>query len=97
MLAHALRERFGISSTFDNMAIKLDRPLNQEVFDSAIEQMRANPPDVVSAGDIGKAIKELKFSICLPISLAENMLRTRLADTESVSEILRRTIRRVLI
>jgi ATP-dependent Lhr-like helicase len=93
MLAHALHERFGIASAVDNLAIKLDRPLNQEVFDSAIEQMRADPPDVVSAGDIGKAIKELKFSICLPISLAENMLRARLADTESVSEILKRRIR----
>jgi hypothetical protein len=34
MLAHALHERFGIASTVDNLAIKLDRPLNQEVFDN---------------------------------------------------------------
>ena len=96
MLAHALRERFGIPSAVDNLTIKLDRPVNQEVFESVIEQMRADPPDVVNAGDIGKAIKELKFSICLPVSMAENMLQTRLADTEGVSGTLRRKIRRVL-
>ena len=96
MLAHALRERLGIHSTVDNLTIKLDRPLNQEVFDGAVEQMRADPPDAATVGDMDKAIKELKFSICLPVSLAENMLRARLADTEGVSEILRRTIRRVV-
>ena len=39
MLAHALRERLGIQGTVDNLTIKLDRPLNQEVFDGAV---RAN-------------------------------------------------------
>ena len=58
--------------------------------------MRADPPDAATVGDMDKAIKELKFSICLPVSLAENMLRARLADIEGVSEILRRTIRRVV-
>jgi ATP-dependent helicase Lhr and Lhr-like helicase len=97
MLAHALCERFGIPSAVDNLTIKLDRPVNQEAFESVIEQMRADPPNVVNAGDIGKAIKELKFSTCLPVSMAENMLRTRLADIEGVSGTLRRKIRRVLI
>ena len=97
MLAHALRERFGIPSAVDNLDDQA-RPASsiKKSSTSAIEQMRADPPDVVNAGDIGKAIKELKFSICLPVSMAENMLRTRLADTEGVSENLRRTIRRVL-
>lgn len=69
---NAFRERFGISSAIDNLAIKLDHQVAQEVFERAVAQMRADPRDVANAGHIGKAIKELKFSICLPVLLAEN-------------------------
>ena len=96
MLAQSFNERCGIASAVDNLAIKLDRGLNQETFDAAIELMRTNPPHDGARGDIAKAIEELKFSSCVPQSLAETMLRVRLADTQGVSEILKRAIRRVL-
>jgi ATP-dependent Lhr-like helicase len=92
MIAHALRERFGISSSVDNLTIKIDRPLNQQVLETTREALRIHPPQSVPPAQVAKAIEGLKFSACLPTPLAQTMLQTRLADPEAVSEVLRRPL-----
>jgi ATP-dependent Lhr-like helicase len=88
MLAHALREECGIPCSVDNLMVKIDRPLDRDVFDAAVEALRRDPPHAGSPGEIDKAMEELKFSVCLPVPLAETMLRMRMADPEAVTEIL---------
>ena len=61
MLAHSLCERFGIPSAVDNLTIKLDRPVNQEGFESVIEQVRADPPNVVMLETLAKRSKNSSF------------------------------------
>jgi ATP-dependent Lhr-like helicase len=92
MIAPALSKELGVSTSFDNLKIELDRSVAEPVLEGALESLRRNPPQAFPSIQIDNAIEGLKFSTCIPASLARTMIEIRLADPNGVSEVLRRPL-----
>ena len=96
MLADGIRQRLGLASTFDNLVIKMDRAVTQDTSDNLVGALRSCPPQSPAIADLDKAIEELKFSVCLPHSLAEEMLTLRLMDVPAMNDVIHQATRWVL-
>jgi len=96
-LSDSMRRQFGVNSSADNLVIKLEDGTSAEVMESIHAAIKQNPPQGGSCGGITKAIEDLKFSACLPISLAESMLSIRLADPEAVSNVLAQCVKFITV
>jgi hypothetical protein len=77
----------------DNLAIKIEGETKAGEMESIRAAVRQFPPRGGSCVEVAKAIEDLKFNACLPISLAEGMLSIRLSDPEAVSHTLDQSLR----
>jgi ATP-dependent Lhr-like helicase len=92
-LSDAMRDLSGAGALADNLAIKIEGGTKAEKMESMRAALRQNPPRGGSCADVAKAIEDLKFGVCLPISLAERMLSIRLSDPDAVTHTLDQSLR----
>ena len=92
-LSDAMRDLSGADALADNLAIKIEGGTKAEKVESIRAAVRQNPPRGGSCAEVEKAIKDLKFSVCLPTNLAESMLSIRLSDPEAVTKTLDQSLR----
>ena len=92
-LSDAMRGVSGVSSLADNLVIKIEGGTNAEKIESIRAAIKQNPPRGGSCAEVARAVKDLKFSACLPISLAESMLSIRLSDPKAVTNTLNQPLR----
>lgn len=79
----------------DNLSITIDQDLAPEQLHSCIERVRAQRPEDLRVPVSEEAIRELKFSQCLPYSLAQHVLELRLADERGITKALAEPVRYV--
>jgi ATP-dependent Lhr-like helicase len=79
-LADAMRQRFNVGATADNLAIKIEGLIKAGEMQLIGASLKQNPPPCGSITEVVKAVEGLKFSTCVPIDLAESMLLIRLSD-----------------
>jgi len=96
-IAERLREVTALPFTFTNLTVELNRAISHEAFYEAIKSLQLDPPWRNPQNNLEKAINGLKFSICIPPNLAEEMLQVRLGDKEAVMAILSEEIRQVTV
>jgi ATP-dependent helicase Lhr and Lhr-like helicase len=92
-LSAAMRALSGVGSLADNLAIRIEGGATAEETKLIHASIRQNPPQGGSCTEVAKAIEDLKFSACLPIRLAEDMISVRLSDPEAVAQTLDQTLR----
>jgi hypothetical protein len=88
-----MRDLSGADALADNLAIKIEGGTKAEKVESIRAAVRQNPPRGGSCAEVEKAIKDLKFSVCLPTHLAESMLSIRLSDPEAVTKTLDQSLK----
>jgi ATP-dependent Lhr-like helicase len=96
-LSDAMRGLSGVNASADNLAIKIERLSNRGGMESIYSVLRQNQPRGGSCGEVAKAIEDLKFSACLPISLAESMLSIRLSDPEAVAGTMDQSLKMLIV
>ncbi len=92
-LSDAMREVSEVSSLADNLVIKIEGGTNAEKMESIRAAIKQNPPRGGSCAEVARAVTDLKFSACLPISLAESMLSIRLSDPKAVTDTMNQPLR----
>ena len=85
-LSDAMRGLSGVDASADNLAIKIEGLTKAGGMESTLAALRQNPPRGGSCAEVAKAFEDLKFSVCLPTSLAESMLSIRLSDPGAVAQ-----------
>lgn len=68
----------------DNLSITIDQGLSAEQLHSYIERVRLREPKDLRVPVSDEAIRELKFSVCLPRDVAQRALELRLADEPAI-------------
>jgi ATP-dependent helicase Lhr and Lhr-like helicase len=96
-LAERLREVTAHPFTFNNLSVELSGAISGEAFSEAIRSLRNDPPWRNPQSNLRRAIDGLKFGICIPPNLAEEMLQLRLADKEGVVTILSEEIKHLSV
>ncbi|MFV2066021.1 MAG: DEAD/DEAH box helicase [Pirellulales bacterium] len=84
-LANELARLSNSRVNHDSFALTFDSRVNLVDVESALDQLRRNEVDGMRPAVDERAIEGLKFSECLPMEFALDMLRSRLRDIESVS------------
>jgi len=79
----------------DNLSITMDQELAAEQLHSYIETVRARDPQHLRVPVSDEAIREMKFSACLPHGLAQHALELRLADERAITTALGEPVRYV--
>jgi ATP-dependent Lhr-like helicase len=92
-LSEAMRVVSGVEASADNLAIKIEGLTKAGGMETICASVRQHRPLLGSCTEIAKAIEDLKFSTCLPISLAEFMLSIRLSDPSAVTRTLDQSLR----
>lgn len=92
-LSDAMRGLSGVDASADNLAIKIEGLTKARGMESALAALRQNPPRGGSCAEVAKAVEDLKFSVCLPTSLAESMLSARLSDPAAVGRTLEQSVK----
>ena len=92
-LAESMRGLSCVDALADNLSIKIDDGTKAGGMEPVLAALRQNPPRGASCVEVAKAIEDLKFSDCLPISLAERMLSIRLEDPKAISHTLDESLR----
>jgi ATP-dependent Lhr-like helicase len=96
-LSDVIRGLPGVGSFADNLAIRIEGVTTADKMESISNTIRENPPRGGSCAEVAKAIEDLKFSACLPSSLADQMLSIRLSDPGAVSKTLDQPLRVVTV
>lgn len=96
-IAERLREVTALPFTFTNLSVELNGAIPREAFNEAIKSLQLDPPWRNPQSNLKKAIDGLKFSVCIPPTLAEEMLQVRLADKEGVTSILSEEVKHVTV
>jgi len=92
-LSDAMRGLSGVDALADNLAIRIGGGSKAGEMESIRAAVRQDPPRGGSCVEVAKAIEDLKFSACLPASLAKFMLSIRLSDPEAVTHTLDQSLR----
>jgi len=92
-LAESLRKSTSSYVSFDNLAIRVDGSLSPEAFSGARRSIREGALHSMPKIPVDDAIEGLKFSQCLPVSLAEEMLRERLLDPAALLSVISESVR----
>jgi ATP-dependent Lhr-like helicase len=94
-LAERVQDMTDARVTFDNLSIEFEPFITHDNFGEIIESVRREPPVLGPRKHLERAIEGLKFSVCLPPDLAEEMLRRRTADAPAVEAVLSEGIRHI--
>ncbi len=73
----------------DNLALRFDAGLRLEDAEHAIQELRKLDPESLCPSIDETALVGLKFSACLPVELATQMLAERLADRDGAGRVLK--------
>jgi ATP-dependent helicase Lhr and Lhr-like helicase len=92
-LAQSLRQSTGLYVSFDNLAIRVDGNLSPEAFSGALRSTREGASASIPKIPVDEAVEGLKFSQCLPVCLAEEMLRERLRDAPALISVVSESVR----
>ncbi len=95
-LISKLAELARCSVRLDNFAIRFDATIRLEDAEQAIRELRMVDPQTLNPSVDESALAGLKFSACLPVELATQMLAERLADVEGARDILSQDMKTVL-
>lgn len=79
----------------DNLSIGIDQDFAAEQLHSCIGGVRARGPQDLRVQVSDEAIRELKFSLCLPYGLTQHALELRLADERAIKTALAEPVRYV--
>ena len=91
-LANELGQLLGTTVDHDSLSLMFANSRPAEL-QTAITELRAKAVETLRPGVDEKAIDGLKFSECLPVALAQQMLEARLQDQDALSESLRARLR----
>jgi ATP-dependent Lhr-like helicase len=84
-IAQAVREQNVSVAKVDNFVIALDSGTPVARLESALSQVRALDAATLTTPVSDRAVSELKFSECLPVSLARKVLAQRMTDQPAVT------------
>jgi ATP-dependent helicase Lhr and Lhr-like helicase len=93
--ALALANITHVQTTADSLAIEFERTLPLEVVQQAIEELRSRDPSTLLPEVNEEALEGMKFSDCLPPTLAVHVLSMRTRDLIAVAHVLRSSVRLV--
>lgn len=91
-LANELGQLLGTTVDHDSLSLMFANSRPAEL-QTAITELRAKAVETLRPGVDEKAIDGLKFSECLPVALAQQMLEARLQDQDALRESLRSRLR----
>ena len=87
-LATRLAREFGCQAIWNNFAIGLKSEMMVEIVEAALQRLRSLAPKEILPSANDDALKGLKFSECLPPTLAAATVQARLSDPMAISRIL---------
>jgi ATP-dependent Lhr-like helicase len=93
MLAHALAEQTRHKVDHDSFTLSFASPVRLQDAQEAVASVRTRDASQMFPSVDEAAIESLKFSECLPLSLATQMLERRLQDTVAASRLLQTNVR----
>jgi ATP-dependent Lhr-like helicase len=94
-LAAGLSAMVGCKTEHDNFSISFDAALDSVAVGDAINALKASQVETMQPLVDERAVEGLKFSDCLPHSIAKVMLERRLRDNLGIASVLARKIRYV--
>jgi ATP-dependent Lhr-like helicase len=95
-LAAAIGKRIPGGATSDNLTVTIQDGMEIEGIDDLLDSLSTLPDDEFLPEVDDEAVRSLKFSDCLPRTMATRMLQRRCCDLPSLRAVLAEPIRRVM-
>jgi ATP-dependent Lhr-like helicase len=96
-LAAAIGKRIPGAATSDNLTVTIQDGLEIEGIDDLLDSLSTLPDDEFLPEVDDEAVRSLKFSDCLPRTMATRMLQRRCCDLPSLRAVLAEPIRRAKV
>jgi len=96
-LAHAIGQELSCRVDHDSFSLTCDPALQLVDFEKALNDLRGGVIEELSLPIDDRAMEGLKFSACLPVNLAHEMLTARLRDSDAMRETLALNVRSLTV